>query len=197
MKRSDFYFIIVMATLLTVIILWQFGNLSTNKETQQIANQTLIQLHEDKARENQTAIQQKFEEEGREKQTKINKALLMEMKQELKSYIINQNQTTQKELQYQREALENQEIMIKQIKSAMQQNDNITKDIFRISQEHKQVAKDHDSISTDIQNVTNNTDKSLYRYGENSVTKLDELVQTQKKLLTKLDTILLKLNQTK
>src|SRR5688500_4661200 len=187
MKRSDFYFIIVMATLLTVIILWQFGNLSTNKETQQIANQTLIQLHEDKARENQTAIQQKFEEEGREKQTKINKALLMEMKQELKSYIINQNQTTQKELQYQREALENQEIMIKQIKSAMQQNDNITKDIFRISQEHKQVAKDHDSISTDIQNVNNNTDKSLYKYGENTIKKLYELVQKQKKLLKKLD----------
>ena len=197
MKRSDFYFVIVMTALIAIIIMWQFGNLSTNKETQQIANQTLIQLHEDKARENQTAIQQKFEEEGREKQTKINKALLMEMKQELKSYIINQNQTTQKELQYQREALENQEIMIKQIKSAMQQNDNITKDIFRISQEHKQVAKDHDALSTDIQNVTNNTDKSLYKYGENSVTKLDELVQTQKKLLTKLDNILLKLNQTK
>ena len=197
MKRSDFYFIIVMATLLTVIILWQFGNLSTNKETQQIANQTLIQLHEDKAREKQTAIQQQHEDEGREKQTNITKTAILEMKQELKSYIDRQNNTTQKELQFQRQALINQETMIKQIKSAMQQNDNITKDIFRISQEHKQVAKDHDALSTDIQNVTNNTDKSLYKYGENSVTKLDELVQTQKKLLTKLDNILLKLNQTK
>ena len=186
-----------MTFLIAIIILWQFGNLSTNKQTQQIANQTLIQLHEDNARAAQTAIQQKHEDEGREKQTNITKHLILEMKDDLKSYIHRQNNTTQNELQFQRQALQNQETMIKQIKSAMEQNDNITNDIYKISQEHKQVAKDHDEISADIQNVTNNTDKSLYKYGENSVIQLNQLVQNQKKLMAKLDTILLKLNQTK
>jgi ElaB/YqjD/DUF883 family membrane-anchored ribosome-binding protein len=59
----------------------------------------------------------------------------------------------------------------------------ILNQLLNVTKQHERVSIDHDSISNDVKNVTHNVDENLYRYGENSVIKLDEIRAAQEKIL--------------
>lgn len=100
-----------------------------------------------------------------------------------------ENNTTQKILENQNQSLSNQAILIKDMQKsikqnylAIEQNHNISNYILNISNEHKQVAKDHDRIVIEAQNTTRHVAKELERYGENSIEKLQTIVDNQEQI---------------
>src|SRR5215211_4015199 len=64
-----------------------FENADISNQTQQILNQTQIQLHEDASRNNQTLFEMRHEEEGRTNQTKHNDMQLQRLADKLRVFI--------------------------------------------------------------------------------------------------------------
>lgn len=102
------------------------------RETQQLVNQTQIQLHEDEERAKQ--VKQILNQV---------KTITMDHHNELQNYIDRQNNTTRK-------LLDNQNNIIDGLKTAMNQNLNISK-------EHDIAQKEHDTILVKMSNVTSET----------------------------------------
>ena len=67
---------------------------------------------------------------------------------------------------------------------------NMSEQILELSKQHQQVAIDHDLILTNVDNVTSNVSSELNRYGENSIEKLQKIVDTQQKILTAINSTL-------
>lgn len=119
-----------------------------------------------------------------------------------------ENNTTHKILYNQNVSLQNQQKLIEDMDKTIEQNhvdiamnvnvsqniQNITDEILKISQEHKQVAKDHDRIVIEAQNTTNYVEQELERYGENSIEKLQKIVDNQEQIKRYFDILI---NQTK
>ena len=174
-----FIIVIIGFTILFAPPIWNqvFKTGEQVNQTSITVNQTALFLestkHEDEAREKQNQLEMK----GRSNQTRaiLNNTQdllerhhngLIEINKELKQHFDRQNNTTQK----------------------------IITDILNISNQHDQVAKDHNRIQNDVRNVTDNIDKSLYRYGENSIQKFEQLETTQKIMNNTLQKIWEKLN---
>ena len=75
------------------------------------------------------------------------KKITEEQVAKLSKYIALQNNTTKKELGYHYQSLDNQKILISKINTAIEQNNNISKEILRLSNEHKINEMDHINIS--------------------------------------------------
>ena len=132
----------------------------TKYEDQARLNQTIFQIqHEDLARE----IQQQTENTERDKQRYLiineTNTSLNRLEDNIMLYI---NESTERSLQ------------------GAQERQKIMDEILNISKQHDKVAKDHDMISREVGNVTNKVDQNLYRYGENSIKQLQEIIDNQK-----------------
>jgi hypothetical protein len=128
-------------------------------QTDAKVDQALIQKHEDEARE-----AQKFQIV-----TETNKSLnqsITTLENRLYKFM-NESQTRSEKGQQERQ--------------------KIIDEILNVSSQHDKVAKDHDIILIEAQNTTNHVEEELYRYGENSVEKLNKIVENQEKIVKLLE----------
>jgi CRISPR/Cas system CSM-associated protein Csm5 (group 7 of RAMP superfamily) len=142
-------------------------------QSQELLNQSLLLQHEDEARENQT----KHEDEAREKQ------MLFENEQrDIQRYlIVNDTNNSLNRIEHNlRDFIHESE---NRSAAGATERKQILNQLLNVTKQHEIVSRDHDSISNDVKNITDNVDKNLYRYGENSIIKLDEIRKAQEKIL--------------
>ena len=140
MDKLDYIYILAVALTVIFAVTWNYGSFSSNVEQTNLINQTLLNLHEDRAREQQT----KHEDEARENQsTKIRAEIQQQLDtltKKIEKMIIRENNTTQKTYEDNHKILKNQETVMKQ---------------------HEKVAIDHDAIQNDVRNTTLSNNEML------------------------------------
>lgn len=126
---------------------------------------------------------EKLENESQQKVILLNK---LENESKTKQMLLDNQQV---QLYYlKNQTLQNQ-LIIKKLEVVLNQTLKLSEQNLNISKQHIKVAEDHDNISKKVSNVTNNVDSNLYRYGENSIEKLDAIVNLSKQILHKLDNV--------
>src|SRR5215218_1561704 len=193
MQRQDYYFISVIALGLVFVMLWQFGTFSSNVKQENIGeeilkyvNQTYLMQHEDNARDIQDQKKdikdeenRKFEQSGRDNQTKQFSIALSNLLGNFTAYIDKSNNTISKILQEiikdekqnikilkaLNQSQSNQANMLNLTHTAMGQNQDI---IDRILRDHSTIQTKIGNTTNDIKNITTTIDLSLDKYGKNS-----------------------------
>lgn len=94
-----------------------------------------------------------------------------------------ENNTTQKILSNQNSSLINQAYLLQSLSTTIDHIDSMADQILNISSELQSTRDEHDRIVVEAQNTTNHVEQELERYGENSIEKLDIIVENQEKIL--------------